>query len=464
MRRAPLLFSLTLIVSSAVLAGDLQIKVPDGMRAVSRQEGDTLEISFVSAEESKEPKAAAAAPLEVNANGIALPAAPDDSQTHIALVRAENASQTSISSTTATADPTSGSTVQSATEKALTQAVAALNFDRPLAAAPAFVALGVTPETVSHPATPREFAASLLNGVDRNGTLQTGFALEAAPYQVFFGPQTSLTNYRNSYLTRLLYNTNLSIATTKASTNDDKAQRVAFGMELTLFDKGDPRMDDRFEALFNRVTTQIPPPVRDPDMSNGDWDTYVKNYYEEHGDPNKLYVEGLEKIKAASWGKTAWNIAWAPTWVSTTGNSDDLKYEGLTAWSTFSYGFESVSAFKNRVQFIAHLRYREGEEVLDATDPTLKFRQDTLFAAARLRWGRPDLNFSAEGAYIRTWDGPQGDDHTYRLGAVLEKKISSNMWFVLSIGEDFGAQGDANELFTLGSLRFGSADSPNFAP
>ena len=462
MWRASLLLSLFVTLTCAVVAGDLRIKVPAGMKAVSRQDGDTLEISFVPLEQSQEQGSAQAQP-DVDPNGVALPAEPARLQTTIALLSAEAAPSTSSQTETAAANASPAPAAKSVTDQALTKAVTALNFDRPLSAAPAFVALGVTPETVSHPATPREFAASLLNGVDRKGTLQTGFALEAAPYQVFFGPQTTLDNYQHSYLTRLLYNVNMSVATTKASTNDDKAQRVAFGMEFTLFDKGDPRMDPRVQGLFDQVTTTNPPPKFDPEMSDAEYNALVKAQYEKY-DPNKAYSEGLERIRAASWGKTAWNVAWAPTWVSATGNASDLKYEGLTAWTTFSYGFETVSALKDRVQFIAHLRYREGEQVLDANNPALKFKQNTLFAAARLRWGRPDLNFSAEGAYIRIWDGPQGDDQAYRLGAVLEKKLSSNLWFVLSAGEDFGVAGQANQLFTLGSLRFGSADTPTFAP
>lgn len=463
MRRASLLLSLTVTLTSVAVAGDLRIRVPEGMKAVSKQDGDTLEITFVPLVESQTPKLPLAQ-VDVDANGATLPAGFPTPQITIAHLSAETAPSTSTESTTVSADSSPASTVKSPAVEQLTKAVSSLNFDRPLSAAPAFVALGVTPETVSHPATPREFAASLLNGVDRKGTLQSGFALEAAPYQIFFGPQTTLADYQTSYFTRLLYNVNLSLATTKASTNDDKAQRVAFGMELTLFDKGDPRMDPRVSELFRQVSTDIPPPIRDPDMSDGEWDAFVKAHYEKYGDPNKAYIKGLEEIRASSWGKTAWNVAWAPTWVSTTGNSGDLKYEGLTAWSTFSYGFENVAALKGRAQFIAHLRYRDGEEVFDPTDSTLKFKQNTLFAAARLRWGRPDLSFSAEGAYIRIWDGPHGDDQAYRLGAILEKKVASNLWFVLSVGEDFGVSGQANELFTLGSLRFGSADSPTFAP
>lgn len=458
MHRTLLLASLLAILTSVAAAEDLRIKVPAGMRIVVRQDGDIVEVSFVPREEAH---------TSVNADGDELPVTKNLRNQTVGLVSAVPASlspaeqDTTLAATSASPSPAARN--QSA-GNVLGKAISSLNFDRPLAAAPAFVALDVTPETVTHPGTPREFAASLLNGVDRKGTLQTGLALEAAPYQVFFGPQTSLTEYRDSYLTRLLYNINLSLGTTKASTNDDKAQRLAFGMELTLFDKGDPRLDPRVEDLFHQVTTKIPFPIRDPDMSDAEWDAFVKAHYEKYGDPNQAYVKGLEEIRAASWGRTSWNVAWAPTFVSTSGRAGDLKYEGLTAWTTFAYGFEDVSALKGRVQFIAHLRYREGEEVADPNDATHKFRQDSLFAAGRLRWGRPDLNFSGEGAYIQIWNGPGGDGHAVRLGAVLEKKLSSNLWFVLSAGEDFGAAGQANDLFSVGSLRFGSADSPTFAP
>jgi hypothetical protein len=112
---------------------------------------------------------------------------------------------------------------------------------------------------------------------------------------------------------------------------------------------------------------------------------------------------------------------------------------------------------------LAQLRYREGEQISDPDDASQKFKQNTFFAASRLRWGRPDLNFSLEGAYMRIWNGPKGNGDAYRLNGGIEKKLAENLWIVLSVGEGFGG-GQEDELFALGSLRFGSSDSPNFAP
>src|SRR4051812_10026938 len=50
---------------------------------------------------------------------------------------------------------------------------------------PAFIALGLSPETVVRPTSPREFATSLLNGVGQDGHLQTGVAVDVVPYLVY---------------------------------------------------------------------------------------------------------------------------------------------------------------------------------------------------------------------------------------------------------------------------------------
>src|ERR1051326_6742315 len=92
---------------------------------------------------------------------------------------------------------------------------------------PAFTVLGVTPQTVTRPASPRALATSLLNGVDPQGNFQTGLALDTVPYLLFMGNSITVNDYRNSTGTRFLSNTQVSFATTKGS-SDDKSLRLAF--------------------------------------------------------------------------------------------------------------------------------------------------------------------------------------------------------------------------------------------
>ena len=431
--RYPTLCAALLVAACALpatlAAADFRIKVPPGMRMLSRQVGDAVELSFVPVRDE---------PVAESTDGVAT-----------SLGAGERASP---------------STERPSPAALLSQEVKALNFDRPLSAVPAFVALDASPETVDAPSTPREFAASLLNGADRNGKLQTGLALQFAPYQIFAGPNTTIEQYRESYLTRLLYNTNVSLATIKASEDNDHAQRLALGVSITLLDRGDPRLDPAVSELFRAVNEEIPPfrPTR-RNTSASDLEADRARHYAKYSDPNAAYMKGLQEIegvRARSWGRTSWHVAAAPTWVSASGKADDLAYEGLVAWSTFAFGFEDT-ALENRMQLLGHLRFREGELVTDATRSAT---QDTLLAAARLRWGRSDLNFSAEAAYLRHWSGLDGDRNASRYSLGLEKRIAENVWLSVTAGEEFGGgSSSTDELFAIGALRFGSSDRPNFA-
>src|SRR5262249_16127690 len=115
---------------------------------------------------------------------------------------------------------------------------------------PAFTILGLTPQTVVRPTSPREFATSLLNGVDENGNFQTGVALDTAPFLLFFGKDVTINNYRRSYLTQFLSRSQFSFAVVKGASEGDKSSRIATGLNLTLWDRGDPRLDRELDSCF----------------------------------------------------------------------------------------------------------------------------------------------------------------------------------------------------------------------
>jgi hypothetical protein len=132
-----------------------------------------------------------------------------------------------------------------------TETVKEANLDLSVPESPAFTVLGLTPQNVVRPTTPGEFAASLLNGVDANGNLQTGIALDTTPYLTLAGNQLTLSEYRRSRMTRLLSRTQISLATAKGSSEQDKAIRLGLGFHLTPWDRGDPRMDTGFDQCLN---------------------------------------------------------------------------------------------------------------------------------------------------------------------------------------------------------------------
>jgi len=127
---------------------------------------------------------------------------------------------------------------------------------------PAFTVLGLTPQTVARPTSPRAFASSLLNGVDENGNFQSGVALDTAPYLVFAGPSLTLRKYNESYQTRFLARTQFSFGTTKGASDDDKSVRLALGFRMTLWDAGDPHSDEDLLTCFaDRLKLPAPPTI-----------------------------------------------------------------------------------------------------------------------------------------------------------------------------------------------------------
>jgi|SRR5687767_1414278 len=118
-----------------------------------------------------------------------------------------------------------------------------LDFAVPEAAA--FVAMGLSPEHVLRPATPRDFAVSVLNGLDPQGNFQTGIAIETTPYLLLAAPYVSMSEYRTNYWQRFFTRMQLSFGTAKGIKDEDESTRVGLGLRLTLFDLGDARLSNR---------------------------------------------------------------------------------------------------------------------------------------------------------------------------------------------------------------------------
>lgn len=363
----------------------------------------------------------------------------------LALIQASGAAPSPTPSPTSTPDP-------------FAESVKAINFDRSISVVPAFAALDLSPETVTHPTTPRDLAAALLNGVDHNGNVQHGIALETAPFRSLI--RTDIDAYRASTLTQFLYNFSFSAATSKAS-DKSNALQMAIGFSAILYQSADhdPSRDAKLKTRFAEINAEHP-------MSGRGWDDPLPD--EDEG-AKADFVKLAKEFQKRSWAGSIWSAAIAPTWNSESGKTSDLSGSGFTAWSAFSYGV--IDPLKTRstdpinLQFIAQVRYREGEHLVDPNNKMLFADQNSLIAAGRLRIGTTTFNGFAEGAYVRVWHGLQGDGQGWRGAIGVEKQLATNVWLVVSAGEQFGETGaKTNELFAVSSLRFGTADKAQFSP
>jgi len=370
----------------------------------------------------------------------------------------------SYSQTTA---PATLSTSPTSTGDPLADEFNQINFDRSPSAVPAFDALGLSPETVSTPSTPRELASDLINGVDHNGVLQHGLALEAAPFRVF-GPNTNLRDYRGSsegdvsaMFRRWIYNFSISAATSKATNNSDAVQ-LALGFAEVFYESADhdPYRSQDLDAAFVSATSKVQFP-NDLDNPNTPLPT---------GTPpgSAAWSAAVNDFNKNKWQGTIWTGSIAPTWNSTSGKLSDLSNTGFTAWTTFAYGTKSLIPTPSdpiNLQLIGEARYRENELVVDPNDKTHTANQNSLIMGARLRLGAQTFNGFAEGGYVHVWHGLDGDGDAWRGALGVEKKITTNIWLVLSAGEQFGeVTAKTNDLFVTSSLRLGTADKSQFGP
>ncbi|HTA74500.1 MAG TPA: hypothetical protein VK733_09520 [Gemmatimonadaceae bacterium] len=144
----------------------------------------------------------------------------------------------------------SAQSTQAATEQAKTASDQSTTYAIPEIPAASF--LGVTPATIGRPSAPKDVLTSLLNGVDANGRVQQGLAIEGSPYII---PGVTITpdEYSTKPLMYLLANTRLSFATARAS-GDTSSTSAALGLRMQIFDFGDAMMDKKYRQ---RLATAI---------------------------------------------------------------------------------------------------------------------------------------------------------------------------------------------------------------
>jgi hypothetical protein len=336
----------------------------------------------------------------------------------------------------------------------------ALNLDLSVPESPAFTVLNLTPQTVARPATPQEFATSVLNGLDQNGNFQNGIAIDTAPYMLFNGENVKIRDYMQQPLTRILARTQLSFAVTKGASKDDLNTRLAMGLNVSLWDRGDPRIyrpgteGDVLDCFVKTLDSTIPiPPSVDPN-NQSEVQTFVASEQARLKPlADKCRVEGQK----ARWNRSALTVAYAPSWLSKTGNSSDFKWNGGAFWTSFAYGFEEVQSLRKIAQLILNARYRTREQVADENNPGKFLTQNTFFFGGRFRAGSPQFAFNIEDALLRTKTLGVGNkfDTSNRFSVGAELRLNDSLYFVISAGGNSGRSDGKSKGFVMTSFKYG---------
>ena len=297
-----------------------------------------------------------------------------------------------------------------------------VSLDLSVPAAPAFVVLGVTPENVIRPTNPRSLATSLLYAIDQQGNLQSGFAVDGAP----FLSNTTLADYRNNAWDRFLANTQVSLASTRGQDEADPSSRFAMGLHMVLLNRGDIRRDDDLINDFRSIIDSTPV---DPDTDANKFDEQIA----------EAVNKALEDARGRAERKPIWTLAAAPSWISPSGESEDLEWDGYGVWTSFGFGFGEDDAS----QMILHARYRSKETVPDPDQEGEFLVQDSSLAGARWRAGSKNFKYSLEAGYRTARPEEEERDSSIVFALVFEPRIAPNLWLHLSLnGEDGGRDND----------------------
>jgi hypothetical protein len=355
---------------------------------------------------------------------------------------------------------------------------------------PAFTVLGMSPQNITRPSSPKALAAALLNGMDQSGNFQTGFAIDTTPYLMILGVKVSLASYSQHYVTRLLARTSLSLGSTRGATSTDKSTRLASGLRATLFDLGDPLGDAQLESCTEAAAaayeTEFVPQSRIDSMEK---ELAARESETEHrdGEAGAAFVErqlktmmdrrNLEKRKAKNgqlaakldadrakcaadsrkrnFNRSSMVVAGAPAWISATGQNGDMKWNGGGAWTSIAYGFEGMPALRNTTQILFEGLCRSRETVADPASSGHFLVQNRAVVGGGVRVGRPNFQMFWEGSYVHRHAAGAVPDNSFETAVSAEARITDGLWFNLGIGTESGRSNSANKLFLLTNFKWG---------
>jgi hypothetical protein len=116
---------------------------------------------------------------------------------------------------------------------------------------PAFTALNVSPTKISTPTNVKDFVAALASGINANGQVQSGVAIEVSPFQLLDNALSRTISRNSDFLQKYLGGLALSAATNSVVSGTASNMQVALGAHTGERDQSDRSiMISRSEATL----------------------------------------------------------------------------------------------------------------------------------------------------------------------------------------------------------------------
>jgi hypothetical protein len=319
---------------------------------------------------------------------------------------------------------------------------------------PAASFLGTTPATITRPATARDFLIGLASGVDEHGDARQGFALEASPAAIVPGFGVSLEQYRAPGVNPRHLFANLLISLGAARAAGDSAPTVlAYGVRMTLFDRGDPMRDPAFLEALGDSIARCRPRTPIPGIPRADTptslDPLLRDLLAERHDRDVRCMDSHTRKLARRYARAHWNassvfIAYAGGETLDRGSVSRRRHAGDRVWAT---GAVRLGASAQTMLYV-DWKHDRGDAAPAAFD--------ALSYGARVNLGSEAVNGFLELLGQSRLTTPLGvPGHATAWSAGLELRAAESLWISAGLGERFRRTATPDVVAVLASVRWG---------
>lgn len=291
-----------------------------------------------------------------------------------------------------------------------------LDYDVP--EAPALVVANSSTSKILRAGAAKPAVASLVNSFLTGGDVDSGIAIDAAPYFLAGGRLRSIEEYRNDRWSRFWANWLVSIATVQ-SEEDTSSMRYGVGMRFTLLDDQDLLLNEALgDSIDEKLRASLPTAPRiDPRTGK-----VVRTARPAKVDLRDAYRWAEQK--AIETPGHALSVAWGMTGLLKGGVArfDSLSGSRHAVWAAYRY------RFARGMDLMSTVRYQESDSSASA-----------LLGGVALRILSPDYAVTGELYYE---SDPKGTHHGGLAGgASAEIEVLTGLRLVAALVQERDAQG-----------------------
>lgn len=336
----------------------------------------------------------------------------------------------------------SGFTVIAQTEKEEVEFSEEISKEFSVPAIPALDIISSDPDDISRPSNVKKLAVALYNGIDENGKVKQGIAIEFKLAEYLPIVNISPEEYRNNNFKYLLYNTQVSVGTI-ATSGDSTSTDLGWGVRLTIFDNSDPMRNRLYREELENILLKCGAPALPTDSIASEEEI------------SKCLKKRKRPVKD-SFDKERWNASWMTLAYAggTRLNGSQIsegKIIGHKVWISTGFPINNWGQHSYLIKWSNEFS-EEANGFLNEIEIGSKFLA-----------GGKSYNVFGEVSYnpLLNKDGIDNmiiTDKKFSWAVGVEFKISNGVWAVTGIGEEAQRIVGNSGLQLLSGIRMGISD------